>query len=729
MLKPERVYLVLGSLFGLTFLVLTPPFQVPDEDNHFYRSVEISEGHLVARKKGNYTGDEVPAAVKALVTRYAPLAMTADQKTTVRDVLESAEIRDHAGERVFAGFSNTAIHTPLAYLPQAAAIGLARLFSPCVLVWFYAGRLFNLLAATAVTFLAIRMTPVGKWSFTALALTPMALFESASLSADALTNAIAFLLVAQVLAYAFSPVERVGAWAILRLALSGVAIGLAKQAYFLLPLCYALIPVRVMGGRRRWWVVFGVFLGATFLAVCGWALVVRNIYSPADPQKGLDPAAQILLIRTHPLEFVYTVGRTAALWRMFAEEYVGWLGTLDVRLPVWLHFAEYAFLIVVFLGDYDPRKALTVGQALIAASVALIVGFTLLVIIYITWDKPGNLQISLQGRYFIPIGPLAAVAITRLGSLIPPVIIHKTSSTVSVAAVVLVPIFLFTAYDRVYDRFFVDSPERAARRAIQHRYADAVNLQKEHGSDERVRELYEAVLTLDPDHVKAHLQLGLLLLNSDPAAAAKHFRAVVRLDPRNVVALNDLANILMGRLEYAEAAQLYQDALTVSPEVPGLRETLNDARQRQRGLEKALQQASSAFRSVLTPDVLEKRHAGTAQEGLYLKPARGRVVDAAGRSPVPDPYVWRSPPPSGEEIVITGPNGGRHHPFYACCAVAAGIKRAFVFAPAEVVLLADDEVSWYFQVPLDRLTAAEREQEQSYRRQQNIRFPLVALPK
>jgi hypothetical protein len=89
-LKPDRVFLVLGSLFGLAFLVLTPPFQVPDEDAHFYRSVEISEGHLVARKEGNYTGDEVPAAVKALVTRYAPLAMTADQKTTVRDVLESA---------------------------------------------------------------------------------------------------------------------------------------------------------------------------------------------------------------------------------------------------------------------------------------------------------------------------------------------------------------------------------------------------------------------------------------------------------------------------------------------------------------------------------------------------------------------------------------------------------------------------------------------------------------
>jgi uncharacterized membrane protein len=728
MLTPERVYLVLGSLFGLTFVVLTPPFQVPDEDHHFYRSVEISEGHLIARRQGNFTGDEVPAAVEALVTRYAPLATTADQKTTVRDVLESAEIRDQPGERVFAAFSNTAIHTPLTYLPQAAAIGLVRLFSPCVLAWFYAGRLFNLFAATAVTFLAVRMTPVGKWSFTALALTPMALFEAASLSADALTNAFAFLLVAQVLAYAFSPVERLGAVAKLRLALSGAASGLAKQAYFLLPLCYVLIPVRVMGGRRRWWVGFGIFLGATFLAVCGWALVVRSIYSPSDPREKMDPAAQILDMRTHPLEFVYTVGRTAALWRMFAEEYVGWLGTLDVRLPVWLHCAEYAFLIVVFLADYDPRKALTVSQALLAAAVALVVAFTLLVIIHITWDRPGNPQVGLQGRYFIPIGPLAAVAITRLGRLIPALIIHRISLIVPVAAAVLVPVFLCASFERVYDRFFVDGPDRAARRAVQHRYADAVNLQNEHGGEERVRELYGEVLKLDPDHVKAHLQLGLLLIGKDPAEAAEHFRAVVRLDPRNVVALNDLANILMERLEFSEAAQLYQDALAVSPDDASLRGNLNRARQSQRGLEKALQQASAAFRSVLTPDVLEKRHAGTAHEGLYLKSARGRVVDAAGR-PLPDPYVWRSPPPSGEEIVITGPNAGRHHPFYACCAVPAGIKRAFVFAPAEVMLLADDEVSWYFQVPLDRLSAAEREQEQNYRRQQNIRFPLVALPK
>jgi uncharacterized membrane protein len=726
-LKPDRVYVVLASLFGLAFLVLTPPFQVPDEDAHFYRSVEVSEGHLIARKEGNYTGDELPVAVKSLVDRFVTLGTIPEQKTTAREVLESGAVRDESDGREFVAFSNAAMHPPLAYLPQALGVRLARLVSSCVLAWFYAGRLFNLFAATAVTFFAIRLTPVGKWSFTALALTPMTLFEAASLSADALTNAVSFLLIAQVLACACSPGERAGSRDRARLALSGFAIGSTKLAYFLLPLCYVLIPVQVMGSRRRWWIGFGLFLAATFLAVLGWALVVRHIYSPADPREGMDPPGQILHMRSNPVEFLFALGRTTSYWRLLAEEYLGYLGLLDTRLPGWLLLAEFALLIVVFLGDYDPRAALTIRQAALAASVALVVGLTVLVIVHVTWDKPGAPNISVQGRYFIPIGPLIAIAIARFGRLIPSAV-RKTFAAVPIAATAFIPVVLFLSLDRVFDRYFVDSPYAAAQRC----YINARKVQKEGGSEAQVRELYEKALSHSPDHLKAHLQLGQMLQKQHPAEAAGHFRAVLRLDPRDIVALNNLATLLTRQLEFSEAVRLYREALAVYPNDEDVRGNLSRALRSQADLENAIRQVSLSFRGLLSADALEKRRGAGAQEAVYLKPNRGRVVEAAGRFSLLDPYFWRTPPPSGEDVPLADRDGrpprGRRLPFYACCGVSAGPKRAFVFPPVEVVLLADDKVSWYFQVPLADLTPSEREQEQAYRRQHGIRFPLVSLP-
>jgi len=38
-----------GLVFGLAFLVVTPLFQVPDEPNHFFRSV-LSTAIALARK-------------------------------------------------------------------------------------------------------------------------------------------------------------------------------------------------------------------------------------------------------------------------------------------------------------------------------------------------------------------------------------------------------------------------------------------------------------------------------------------------------------------------------------------------------------------------------------------------------------------------------------------------------------------------------------------------------
>jgi hypothetical protein len=72
---------------------------------------------------------------------------------------------------------------------------------------------------------------------------------------------------------------------------------------------------------------------------------------------------------------------------------------------------------------------------------------------------------------------------------------------------------------------------------------------------------------------------------------------------------------------------------------------------------------------------------------------------------------------------------GKRVPFYACAANAVGPNRIFVFpSPAGVAILADDDVSWYYQVPLSQLSIHERQREITYREQNRLQFPLKRLP-
>jgi tetratricopeptide (TPR) repeat protein len=596
-------------------------------------------------------------------------------------------------------------------------------------VCLYAGRLLNLLAATALTFLAVRVTPVGKWALAAFALTPETLFLSATLSPDALTNAFAFLFVAQVLACALGLERTVSARSLACLILLGAAIALSKQAYFLLTACYLLIPVGRMGTWRRYVAGFASVCGVTLLCVMAWGLVMRSTYSPPDPAMDIDAAERLRSILRDPIGFFGVLLRTAGRWQFILEQYLGFLGVFDARLPRWLWLSELAVLTLVCARDFGPASGVTVRQALVAAGVAVAVCFTVLVVVYATWDRPGAPWIAVQGRYFIPAGPLAGLSIGRaLGSL--PVGWQRMSRVQAVAVPAAFGVLLTATLLRMHERYFVDDNQAAAHRSFNRGCA----LQRAGASSDRVRQAFAEAVRLDPDHYLAHSYLGQMLAQSDPREAAEHFRAVLRQVPGDVVSLTSLANILYLELDYPEAIRLCREAVRLAPEDPNMRKNLAQAVHASEAMDAALRQVSMTLPKLAADDaLLETRHRGTATEGLYFKPARGRIVDASGQAPFPQEFSWRCPPPSGEEIRLTGadrslPGRPERAPFYACSATPAP-KRMFVFPPPRgATLLADAAMSWFFQVPLADLNEVEAKQERDYRERLGLQFPLAKIP-
>jgi uncharacterized membrane protein/cytochrome c-type biogenesis protein CcmH/NrfG len=735
--QPEWVFLALALPFGSAFLILTPPFQVPDEEAHLRRAFEISEGRIIAQKRGERTGDELPPGVNALYDRFKSLKNHLEEKTSAAEIRDAAAISLASGERNFVVFSNSAIHPPLTYIPQALALFIARWFTSSVLVCLYVSRAFNLLTSSALTFLAIRHTPIGKWAFALMALTPMALTLDASLSPDATTNALSFLLVAHVLACAAGPETVIATPALVATAILAAAVGFAKQMYFLLPLCYLMIPPKRMGTPRRYVAGFAVVLGATLLAVLTWSLVVRQIWSPADPKMGMDPGQQLRLMGSRPGEFAKVLLQTAKNGRPNGtevlgprvEEYLGKLGWAELRLTNWVYVPQLILLVVACVRDFGPRSGLKNWQALVAGGVALLVALTIAVIMHLTWDKLGAEAIALHGRYFMPAGPLVGIVIGRLGFLIP-ANLRKPAPAFPAVAALMVGVLLTTSLGCVYDRYYVDTPKHASERA----FIRGKVLLEEGGEAnqtsermERARADFEESLRLDPDNFASHQWLGLLLRESEPAAAAEHFRIARRLNPEDSVSAFELANILAGRLEFAEAISLYRDALRLTPGNANVTNAFNAALRKQKFLEENLPRLNAEFQTLVRGQILEKRDPGTAKEGLCLKPDRGRVPVSGEQQLLASlQFLWRCPPPSGDEIRVSDTPG--RAPFYACSSSLLLSMRVLVFPPANCKLLTDQDVSWYYQVPLAELTEKEAEQERAYRARLGLRFPLTKLP-
>ena len=49
-IQPEKAFLVLALIFGIAILCINPPFQVPDEQVHFYKSYALTDGQSYEKK-------------------------------------------------------------------------------------------------------------------------------------------------------------------------------------------------------------------------------------------------------------------------------------------------------------------------------------------------------------------------------------------------------------------------------------------------------------------------------------------------------------------------------------------------------------------------------------------------------------------------------------------------------------------------------------------------------
>ncbi|WP_375194709.1 DUF2142 domain-containing protein [Sphingobium sp.] len=413
----EKWLFALICLATLFYACVTPPFQVPDENQHYMKTLMLSEGRILTEQSGPMIGAPLPGAAIDLHDVLFPSGASATLRLFDMGMLVKGWTGTTANAARFADFPNVANYAPTLYAPGALGLmigdglGLPRLGA------FYVGRFVNALLALALLGAALRLLPFGRPAMFGAALLPTFAYQSGSLSPDAVINGIGFLGTALALHIGF--ISRRPSRS-LALFLTAPLLALAKGVY--LPLMAA--GLRLPEDRRDlrpWLILAAMAVGAVaFLLWMRWSganhhgsQALYHIVSRKTGQTVMTAplSQQLAVIAQDPAAYLRILASSVAERSpVYALQIVGRFGWNAILLPLFAYPLAALMLGAAILGGSGMRFPLAqrLWWLAIAAGIALLIETAM----YLTGTPLGADYIQgTQGRYFLPVLPLVLLAL------------------------------------------------------------------------------------------------------------------------------------------------------------------------------------------------------------------------------------------------------------------------------------------------------------------------------
>ena len=447
----EQLLLALVCALTLFFAIITPPFQAPDENQHYMKASWLAEGHMLTRQQGELIGAPLPRAALAIhavdfPTDVAPTLRRFDKA----DLKKSWAADPHRPGIDFADFPNVASYAPTLYAPGAAGLALGDRMGLPRLGAFYAGRIVNALTGLALLIAALRLIPFGRTAMLGVALLPTFTYQTGSLSPDAVINGLGFVGLALALRTGFVRGGGIG------LFLAAPLLALAKGVY--LPLVAASLrwpqdrrdgrPLLILAAMA-----LGAIAFALWMKMSGGSQALYHIVSRRTGAAEMTAplAAQLAIVTADPVAYAHIlVSSIAERAPVYALQIVGRFGWNAILLPLLAYPLAAAMLGAAVLSGSGMRFG--AGQRLWWLTVAIGVALLIETAMYLTGTPLGADYIQgTQGRYFLPLLPLVLLAI------MPDQPLRGARATFAVTAILLSLIAAATVIDSFWLHGFVTS--------------------------------------------------------------------------------------------------------------------------------------------------------------------------------------------------------------------------------------------------------------------------------
>ena len=373
-------------LSGTLFVYNTPIMDTPDENVHYARALYLSDGHLYVPEKLEQSkiADDI-IDVEAVFKQ--PLALSN---------LEDEEV---AEEKVtYSGIVKTNGYAFISYMPQAAGILIARLFSLSISASIVLGRFLNLLVYALLVRLAIKKAATNKYVLGTVALLPMSVYIAASFNQDAMSNGLIFLIIG--LFCELVEKEQITDLDLFLFALLSLVLATMKFPYVLIVGLLLFLPKNKLNLRK--YLVILISISLTLILGLVWLKMASSVnlqFVAENPE--INPVKKIL----------YTIQNMGVFLQMVLKELFylipnklqgaftfGWF-TYGLDLT-WLYISYLSCILIML-----PRKKIFSNwnrTGIILVSLAITMG--ILLTAYLMWNPVTDMSFAgVQGRYFIGI--------------------------------------------------------------------------------------------------------------------------------------------------------------------------------------------------------------------------------------------------------------------------------------------------------------------------------------
>jgi uncharacterized membrane protein len=424
-----RFWLIVNCVMGVFYVFVVPPFQTPDEFNHFYKISHILDGHFYPEIDTPTVslGGYVPQSVIDIEQPYIKFVWHEDIKSnfdTLKAVLNTPLSKSN---KTFASFPNTARYAPIAYSPPLIGCGIAWFLNLNPAYATYMGRLANLAFWLICMTAFFRISPVFHHILAFITLLPGTIAIQSTLSADVFTNGCLFIIIGLFLKFRFTekPISRLelGSFWVLTLLTTW-----AKMVYFPIVLTLLLVPKERFGGLTSKITNLSIGLFINLLVVAWWSSEVNlmiypfgdiqkntyhDLHEAEDPPKtylNVNPELQKQRILSAPFSFLANfVANSFGLYSYNNKSYistVGWEGLAVNRMIHTLLIVSLLLFIAIqksIFATWERWALVVIGHGMCCA---------FLLSQHLHWDEVGpNIAITYIGKYYIPIYPFLMFAL------------------------------------------------------------------------------------------------------------------------------------------------------------------------------------------------------------------------------------------------------------------------------------------------------------------------------
>jgi uncharacterized membrane protein len=366
---------------------------------------------------GGYSyGDYVPTSVYNLIW-HTNGDITVDNRVTSYgvgriddlksyDKLTNQKLNSPTKKAYF--YPNTAVYSPLAYVPSVIAIKISQVLNFTVGQSMFLARLFGLAFYIVCVAFALRALSTIRfaWLIFAVSLVPMLIFQASIICADVMVNALAIMIVALVMKSLIA--RRLSKAEMITLSAAVLFLPVIKPTYVFLSFAILLVPKGVLKLYKS-----DIIYKLGLLTIAGvllllWTYATRDVsvafrlIGTGSRWQYISVSGQTDFLMHHPWSFISVVTRTVLLQdNGYLIGMFGMLGFDFIQVSgLSIVLGIMAILLAVLMSE---KVSTTRWQKIIALLIPIAGIGGIFLSFYITFSNVAEPIIEgVQGRYFIP---------------------------------------------------------------------------------------------------------------------------------------------------------------------------------------------------------------------------------------------------------------------------------------------------------------------------------------